>query len=499
LQKSLKCLKNIPSGRPTNRDKGELLLRAFFHKRDFYAGILLIAFGCVAIIGARQNPFGTLMHMGPGFFPSVLGVILIGIGILVALMALGSLHEADRILPEHPEWLGWTCIIAGPALFMICGEYGGMAPGIFACVFVSALGDRDSTFKGSTVLGLVMTSFGANLFSLVLQVPMPVVRSMPVGIVLAFYSVAVLCYFVFRPLTQSLFVALAVTLVVPALYTVAIFFVPAAASFILAGALTYFALRQAAPRALTSLTVEAIPPVFAALNLCYFWLFRQVFPLEGPKAFWLAVLAAGLLAAGLFFPPASPAKPAEPARASGLFERGEALLPLALACAFAALNFGYFWLVQGDASPDWKLIGTVWTGNVVLFGATLWSGLHFAPTGPTGSDSRLHRFNVTAVPSILACAIVIFALAWRRVDFLFPSDTTAPLAVAVILAAMFVVGAIFAPGARTPPTMDGTAEASRTLFPRGEVLMPYLLALVVAIAAAEYIVFFAASLIRGIQ
>ena len=152
------------------------MLRALVHKRDFYAGTLLIFFGCVAIIGARQNPFGTLMHMGPGFFPTVLGVILIGIGILVAAMSLGSLHEPDSILPERPEWWGWTCIIAGPIAFMILGEYGGMAPATFACVFISALGDRTATWKSSFLLALGVTVFGCLLFSYVLKIPFPIFR-----------------------------------------------------------------------------------------------------------------------------------------------------------------------------------------------------------------------------------------------------------------------------------------------------------------------------------
>jgi hypothetical protein len=154
------------------------LLRALVQKRDFYAGTLLIVFGGVAVIEARQNPFGTLMHMGPGFFPTVLGVILISLGVLIAGMSFGSLHEPDRILPERPEWWGWACIIAGPIAFMIFGEYGGMAPATFACVFVSALGDRSATLKSSLLLALGITVFGCLLFSYVLHVPFPIFRQL---------------------------------------------------------------------------------------------------------------------------------------------------------------------------------------------------------------------------------------------------------------------------------------------------------------------------------
>jgi len=155
---------------------GNSLLRALVHKRDFYAGTLLILLGCVAVAGVRQNPVGTLMHMGPGFFPTALGVILVGLGILIAVLSLGTLHEPDRILPERPEWLGWACIIAGPIMFMIFGEIGGMAPAIFFCVFVSAMGDKDATWRNSFLLALGMTVFGALLFSYVLHVPFPIFR-----------------------------------------------------------------------------------------------------------------------------------------------------------------------------------------------------------------------------------------------------------------------------------------------------------------------------------
>ena len=49
-----------------------------------------------------------------------------------------------------------------------------MIPGTFACVFVSALGDRESTWLGSIILATVVTVFGVGLFSYFLQVPMPI-------------------------------------------------------------------------------------------------------------------------------------------------------------------------------------------------------------------------------------------------------------------------------------------------------------------------------------
>ena len=144
-------------------------------KRDFYAGGLMILFGLVAALKGPTYRTGTLMHMGPGFMPTTLGVILIFLGILIVGAAMTTTEGADeRILPEHPQWWGWTCILAGPLLFMVFGSYGGLLPGVFACVFVSALGDRTATWKSAFVLACIVSAFGVLLFSYLLQVPMPV-------------------------------------------------------------------------------------------------------------------------------------------------------------------------------------------------------------------------------------------------------------------------------------------------------------------------------------
>jgi hypothetical protein len=149
-------------------------------RRDFCAGGLMILFGLVAAVNGPNYHVGTLGHMGPGFMPTALGVILILLGIAIAGTAsVGSDGEeagSENILPEHPQWFAWLCILSGPALFIVFGSIGGMAPATFACVFVSALGDRLSTWKSALILASVITVSGVLLFHYVLQIPMPVLE-----------------------------------------------------------------------------------------------------------------------------------------------------------------------------------------------------------------------------------------------------------------------------------------------------------------------------------
>src|SRR6202790_3455278 len=164
----------------TTQDKfsGEMLLNGRFTlKRDYYAGGLMLLIGTGAAVTGTSYRFGSLAKMGPGFMPVMLGIVLAFLGILIAGTALGSSEPDDRkVLPDNPPWFGWLCILGGPVLFIIFGEYGGMIPAIFACVFVCALGDKTATYKSSAILAAGITVFGVLLFHYLLSIPFPLLR-----------------------------------------------------------------------------------------------------------------------------------------------------------------------------------------------------------------------------------------------------------------------------------------------------------------------------------
>ena len=48
--------------------------------KDFWAGLIYVFFGAAAIVIARDYPMGTALRMGPAYFPSLLGALLLLIG-----------------------------------------------------------------------------------------------------------------------------------------------------------------------------------------------------------------------------------------------------------------------------------------------------------------------------------------------------------------------------------------------------------------------------------
>ena len=146
-------------------------------KRDFYAGGVMILLGAGVTLNSMSYNTGTLMHMGPGMFPFILGVTLTLVGALIFGTAVVTpLGDDESILPENKEWMGWGCILAGPIFFIVLGHWFGMAAATFSCVFVSAMGDNQATVKSSAILATCITIPGCFLFTYVLQLPFPLFR-----------------------------------------------------------------------------------------------------------------------------------------------------------------------------------------------------------------------------------------------------------------------------------------------------------------------------------
>lgn len=151
---------------------------SFLKRRDYYAGALIMLLGAgAALVGSRYQ-IGTLTKMGPGFFPTALGILLAFVGVLIAGTASYASGPATEEHSASPDWRGWFCIVSGAGLFIVLAGRAGLVPATLACVFVAALGDRTSNWKESILLAIGVTFFGALLFSYILRIQIPMFGSM---------------------------------------------------------------------------------------------------------------------------------------------------------------------------------------------------------------------------------------------------------------------------------------------------------------------------------
>lgn len=146
-------------------------------QRDYYAGALVMLLGAGAAVIGSHYEIGSLRRMGPGFFPTALGILLALIGVVIAGTAsLAPANDAEHA--PRPDWRGWFCIVAGAGLFIGLAASAGLVPATLACVFVAALGDRNNRWIEALLLAIGITIFGTVLFYYVLRIQIPLFGSL---------------------------------------------------------------------------------------------------------------------------------------------------------------------------------------------------------------------------------------------------------------------------------------------------------------------------------
>ncbi len=127
--------------------------------KDFWAGAMLAGSGLLAMLIARNYAFGTTLRMGPGYFPSVLGGLLILAGLYTMAMSLKR-HETMTT-----NW-SLRALIVLPLSMVVFGllmEHTGFVPALVALIFGASLAGKE--FKFFEVLAL---SIGLSIFCVIL-------------------------------------------------------------------------------------------------------------------------------------------------------------------------------------------------------------------------------------------------------------------------------------------------------------------------------------------
>lgn len=139
--------------------------------KDVLGGALVCALGAGAIAMVRGNAIGTLGRMGPGFFPTLIGVVMVLTGVAILLGGLRAGATEHGV--ERPDLRAWTLIPLSLVAFIVAGEFGGLLPATFSVVFIAALADRDNTWRSAMLLACAMVAVCLVVFWWALQVQFP--------------------------------------------------------------------------------------------------------------------------------------------------------------------------------------------------------------------------------------------------------------------------------------------------------------------------------------
>jgi hypothetical protein len=134
--------------------------------------MMLIGTGAAAMFIARDYRFGSTLRMGPGFFPTVLGGILIAFGICIMAVGLRNNEKTHgRVSLRALIMLPLSLV-----LFGILVKHVGFIPALVALVFVSAASGREFKVIEVLLLAVVLTVASAALFIWGLGLPYPLIK-----------------------------------------------------------------------------------------------------------------------------------------------------------------------------------------------------------------------------------------------------------------------------------------------------------------------------------
>ena len=140
--------------------------------KDFWAGVMMIGIGSAAMLISRGYRFGSALRMGPGFFPTVLGGILILFGICIMVVGLKSGEKIQSSVSLRALVLLPFSLV----LFGILMELAGFIPALVALVFVSAASGKEFKIVEVLLLTVFLTTASAALFIWGLGLPYPLIK-----------------------------------------------------------------------------------------------------------------------------------------------------------------------------------------------------------------------------------------------------------------------------------------------------------------------------------
>jgi putative tricarboxylic transport membrane protein len=134
--------------------------------------MMLLGIGAAAMFIARDYRFGSALRMGPGFFPTILGGILIAFGICIMAVGLKSGEKIEGSLSLRALIMLPLSLV----LFGLLMQLAGFIPALVALVLMSAASGREFKLMEVLMLTVVLTVASVALFIWGLGLPYPLIK-----------------------------------------------------------------------------------------------------------------------------------------------------------------------------------------------------------------------------------------------------------------------------------------------------------------------------------
>jgi len=128
--------------------------------KDLLAGLLFIAVGIAAIAIATNYTLGSAARMGPGYFPRILGILMIVLG---AILALRSLRLAGPPLPGW-KWRPVLVVLGSVVVFGAIVNFAGLVLSTILLIAMASAASHEFRPKEALISGILLAVLAVGVF-----------------------------------------------------------------------------------------------------------------------------------------------------------------------------------------------------------------------------------------------------------------------------------------------------------------------------------------------
>jgi putative tricarboxylic transport membrane protein len=140
------------------------------HPKDFFAGVIFIAFGIAAIVIGSNYALGTAARMGPGYFPRILGILLILLG---GALALRALRLQGSPIPAW-KWRPTLVVLGSVVLFGMIVTHLGLVLSTIVLIVVASAASHEFRPKEASISAILLAALAVGVFVIGLKLQLPI-------------------------------------------------------------------------------------------------------------------------------------------------------------------------------------------------------------------------------------------------------------------------------------------------------------------------------------
>jgi len=140
------------------------------HPKDFWSGVLFMGIGAFAVVAGSKYTLGSAARMGPGYFPRILGILLLLLGAVLALRAFRL--TGDRV--PGWKWRPTLLVLGSVVLFGAIVKPVGMAISTVILIVLASAASHEFRPKEALVSGVLLAGLAVGVFVIGLNLQLPI-------------------------------------------------------------------------------------------------------------------------------------------------------------------------------------------------------------------------------------------------------------------------------------------------------------------------------------